>query len=131
MLSQFYTTILLKIKNLPNYRPINQLSQLSQKLKVGRKKFIGKSCSARKNTSSGLYPATLRLSRNDLEFLPNYTCPINQLSQLSQKLKVGGKKFIGKSCSARKNTSSGFYPAILRHSGNDLEFLPNYAQLRV
>ena len=64
--------ILLKIKNLANYRPINQLSQLSQKLKVGRKKCSGKSCSARKNTSSGLYPVILRHSGNDLEFLPNY-----------------------------------------------------------
>ena len=53
--------------------------------------------------------------------------PINQLSQLSQKLKVGGKKFLGKSRSARENTSSGLYPVILRHSGDDLEILPNYA----
>ena len=86
--------------------------------------MLGKSCSARENTSSGLYPAILRRSGNDLEVLPNHAHPINQLSQ---KLKVGGKKFIGKSCSARKNTSSGFYPAILRRSGNDLEFLPTFA----
>ena len=64
--------ILLKIKNSPNYRPINQLSQLSQKLKVGGKKFLGKSCLAREKTSSGLYPDILPHSGNDLEILPNY-----------------------------------------------------------
>ena len=36
---------------------------------------------------------------------------------------------LGKSCSARENTSSGLYPVILRHSGNDLEFLPTFAHL--
>ena len=37
-----------------------------------------KSCSARENTSSGLYPVILRPSGNDLDFLPTFAhlCPV-------------------------------------------------------
>ena len=75
-LSQPATTFLAKVGNLANYHPI---MQLSQKLKVWRKKFDPQSFSAHRNTSFRRYPSSLWPSYQKLEICsiidqlsPNY-----------------------------------------------------------
>ena len=75
---QHSTTFIAKVTQLIhnfNYlisAQLSQLSQLSQKLKVWRKKFIIQSFSDHKNTPYRLYPGSLRPSEPELACRPNY-----------------------------------------------------------